>query len=759
VTAAVRHGETIALTADDGLPLKLRHVWTARNASRGPVMLVHGAGNQGETIDVPGGKSSVDTLLMDGWDVWPFSRARSDRMDQVGQDYSPEARQGRQVVGFFPGLGSRAFYQNLDRGLLDSGVPEVAEIYQEGARALGSPGQPERLLMIPENMPAGKLAAQGFIGAAFLVHNLALEAHLRAMAENERAPVHFVGYTGESLGIITAAVASGAISVGDGVKLGYAFTPLMLTAADGLQPDDPLAADMAAYLPESLRGRRLVSEPHHVIGLRGDPADLGEILAEIAKFYPKTDVEVHKFYSHRQTNIYVRAGVKLDFDLFATSFPAVETAELKAPTTFLAHSERMIGVRQAFDRFMTDNGIVFREPHTPVVSNNNSGLLTTAAEVRNGILAITNEIMASQAAVETLDSLRPDVILELGLGNKSVQLLSDNNVSIPVTSYTGIAEETGLFLRSVQLVDALLRELEDLHAAGDRLTDRHHHTLREIFRLSEEDPFCERYLYRTIGRVVANEMLHRDRGASSAFYELLEILQHTYNYRGHIDVGGGELVLQARLKKRIVGHAEGLGQVYTELKVIDGSGTASDRSLVRSEQHEAVVFHFDQLPSLSYADLACNTRLLLDTQPLAWQIYDHAFEGLDIEDNGILTLAGVTAPTVDQLALSYLVYQYTLFYLLHLHRPAVFMHDYYLAGGGPMGWLVALAASGAAALPDAVRLYRSYLRSGMETEEAKAALDRVLASLTASDVPIISPEGIPLQAKIDLEVTTRAIFR
>lgn len=134
------------------------------------------------------------------------------------------------------------------------------------------------------------------------------------------------------------------------------------------------------------------------------------------------------------------------------------------------------------------------------------------------------------------------------------------------------------------------------------------------------------------------------------------------------------------------------------------------------------------------------------------------FESLDIEDKGLLTLAGGTAPTTNQLALSYLVYQYTLFHLLHLHRPAIFMHNYYLAGSDPMGWLVALAASGAAALPDAVQLYCSYLRSGMETEEAKAALDRVLASLNVPDVPIISPEGIPLQAKIDLEATTRAVF-
>src|SRR5262249_384651 len=148
--------------------------------------------------------------------------------------------------------------------------------------------------------------------------------------------------------------------------------------------------------------------------------------------------------------------------------------------------------------------------HTPVVSNNDSGLLTTATEVRDGILAITNEIMASQTSAETLDCLRPDVILELGLGNKSVQLLIDNDVDVPVTSYTGVAAETGRFLRGVQLVDALLGKLENLHAGGDLLADRHYQTLREIFRLSENDPFCERYFHRTIGRVIANEVLHRD---------------------------------------------------------------------------------------------------------------------------------------------------------------------------------------------------------------------------------------------------------
>ncbi|WP_208024450.1 ACP S-malonyltransferase [Amycolatopsis pithecellobii] len=662
-----------------------------------------------------------------------FSREQSRRMNRVVHDYLPNAERGRTIVGFFPGLGSRAFYQNLGRGLLDSGVSEVTDIYQESARALGFPGRPEKLLLIPENIPTGKMVAQGFIGAAFLVHSLAIEAHLRATARDTGLPVRFLAYTGESFGIITAAVAGGALSIADGVKLGQAFTPLMLTVAE-----------------------RLVPEPHHVLGLRGEPAQLEKILTEIARTYPKTDVEIHKFYSRRQTNVYVRAGVKPGFDLFAAKFPAVEVTELKEATTFLAHAERMNEARQAFEEFMTDNEIVFRTPHTPVISNNDSGLLTTAAEVRAGVLAITDEIMASRDTVETLADLRPDVALELGLGNKSVQLLIDNDIDVPVTSYAGPAGEGGRFLRAVRLVDTLFGELEELHAPGSRLVFRHYQTSREIVRLSETIPFCERYFAHTIWRAIRNAILHRDRTACSAFHQLLEIYQHTANYRKHIDVPAGELVLQARLKKRLAGQPDRIGQVYAELKVLDAAGSVSDRSTLHSGQHEATVFHFDRRTGLDQADLVRDTRLLLDTQPLARRIYEQVSELVGVEDGEFLP--GDAAASGEQVALSQLVYQYVLFQLLRVHRPAMFLHGYYLAGGDAMGWLVALAVSGAATLPDVLRLYSASLRSGVDTAEAKAALDRVTAALTTPDAPIISPDGIPVRARIDLEATTRAVF-
>ncbi|MFI7600012.1 hypothetical protein [Actinoplanes sp. NPDC049681] len=686
-----------------------------------------------------------------------FSREHARRMDLAVPEYLPRAGSG-QIAGFFPGLGSRAAYQNLGRALLESGDATVAAIYDEAATALGFPGQPHRLLPEPGTYPAGRMARQGFIGVALLVHSLALEARLRSLAAGRGVRLGFTAYAGESFGVITAAVASGALSVGDGVKIAYAFTPLMLQAAEGITGGGPFEEEIASYLPEPVRGHALVPEPHHVVGLRGDPEHLGALLDDLEALGLGADVEVHKTYSRQQTNVYVRAGVKAAFDLFLRKFPRVRSEELKAPTTFLAHSVRMRPARDALAAFLDDNGIVFARPRVPIVSNNDSGLLTTAAEVRNGVLAVTDEVMASRATVETLAGLRPDIVLELGPGGKSLQLLADNDVELPLLAWTGAAEQADLLLGSVRLMDDIMAELEKVYHAGDGLADRQYDLLRELFRLATGNPFAERYFHRAIGRIITNEMLHPDRDGAPAFYRFLEVFQHTRQHRQSVDVEAGELVLHARSKKHITGGADRVGRVYAELSVLDAAGAVADRSTSEVSQPEALVFHFDKLAEVGLAELARKTRTLLDAQPVARRIYDDVLEHLGIEDDGFLTLEGATAPTVEQIAVSYVVYQYALFQVLRLHRPAIFAHDYYLEGSDPMGWLVALAVSGAVALTDAVALYRAYLRVDSRPPELRQALDRIVTSLRTPDSPILSLDGIPLQTIKDLEATTRVVF-
>ena len=124
---------------------------------------------------------------------------------------------------------------------------EVTRVYRDAARALGIPGRPDLLLMDAETLPAGIMERQGFIGAALLVHSLALDAYLRERIAKNGTPVGFVAYTGESFGILTAAVASGSLSVHDGVRIAQAFTPLMLQTAGAQSTDEAFARTIAAY--------------------------------------------------------------------------------------------------------------------------------------------------------------------------------------------------------------------------------------------------------------------------------------------------------------------------------------------------------------------------------------------------------------------------------------------------------------------------------------------------------------------------------
>jgi len=62
--------EVVPFTAGDGLALNLRHVWGAAPATRGPVLLVHGAGVRANIFRAPVETGFVDALVAHGYDVW-----------------------------------------------------------------------------------------------------------------------------------------------------------------------------------------------------------------------------------------------------------------------------------------------------------------------------------------------------------------------------------------------------------------------------------------------------------------------------------------------------------------------------------------------------------------------------------------------------------------------------------------------------------------------------------------------------------------
>ena len=68
--AAETETTVVPFTAGDGMALNLHHVTGARPPSRGPVLLVHGAGVRANIFRPPEPTTLVDALVAEGWDVW-----------------------------------------------------------------------------------------------------------------------------------------------------------------------------------------------------------------------------------------------------------------------------------------------------------------------------------------------------------------------------------------------------------------------------------------------------------------------------------------------------------------------------------------------------------------------------------------------------------------------------------------------------------------------------------------------------------------
>jgi hypothetical protein len=62
--------EVVPFTALDGMPLNLHHVTGPASPTRGPVLLVHGAGVRANIFRAPEAENVVDALISAGWDVW-----------------------------------------------------------------------------------------------------------------------------------------------------------------------------------------------------------------------------------------------------------------------------------------------------------------------------------------------------------------------------------------------------------------------------------------------------------------------------------------------------------------------------------------------------------------------------------------------------------------------------------------------------------------------------------------------------------------
>lgn len=71
------------LEAGDGVPITLIRVVGDADASKGPVLLVHGVAMRAESFRPPTRHTIVDALLADGWDVWMLNWRGSTDLDPL----------------------------------------------------------------------------------------------------------------------------------------------------------------------------------------------------------------------------------------------------------------------------------------------------------------------------------------------------------------------------------------------------------------------------------------------------------------------------------------------------------------------------------------------------------------------------------------------------------------------------------------------------------------------------------------------------
>jgi pimeloyl-ACP methyl ester carboxylesterase len=62
--------QIVPVTAGDGRPINVHHVTGSKSPTRGPVLLVHGAGVRADIFRPPGQPTVVDALVEAGYDVW-----------------------------------------------------------------------------------------------------------------------------------------------------------------------------------------------------------------------------------------------------------------------------------------------------------------------------------------------------------------------------------------------------------------------------------------------------------------------------------------------------------------------------------------------------------------------------------------------------------------------------------------------------------------------------------------------------------------
>lgn len=672
--------------------------------------------------------------------------------------------EGLNVVAFFPGLGSRSAYRDIDQNTIGGTSPAVAEIYAEAARALGQVPTPHSLATGAESLPEDPVERQGYISAAVLTHNLAIYHELQEQNRDSGA-LQFSAYAGESFGVLAAAVAGGSLSVHDGALLAYAFTPILLGVSNQRARGES-SIDLTRYthvLSQTTDALPVlpVSEPAYVIALRGQTGDLTRVMQALDQNLGAA-VELHKRYSPQQYNIYVTTSAISAFVRVLRSYPEITVEELKKATTFLAHSRRMIEARDALDRFINDRNIVFSDPHTPLISNNGAGFLLSGDQIRNAVLAMTDEIMDSQHTTELIDELQPDLVVEIGRGGKSLQLLRDNAVRVGSLSVSNGLQAKDL-IRMATLARQLHRTVKKVDNRANGMLDAADiAVLRDLAIAASQQPAFDVYLRKSALSLAFDSLRYPEKIISPTSTRFREALQYTLAHRER--VRPGELVLNARLRKHLADDPPETRLAYLELTVLAENGLLREEEIDPSIDTEVLIFHFER-PTRAHvgAHIRHNVHTALRGNSLAQRIRD-ALTHQILVDETIAEPVGLADTIARADAVDHLVHQTAMFRLFQRHRPGMFAHSHvFLEATDLFGWVTSLVVGQAIAPENAVELL-TFLLQPRSTESAPLQeLQELVTSLSAkiqdSELPLLSEDGSPVLSRTDLRRETLNYIR
>ena len=285
----------------------------------------------------------------------------------------------------FPGQGSQKV--GMGSELLEA-RPEVFDRYVGQAEAAS--GLPIRTLCLEgpiEELTQTEVAQPALFAVSLAVVEVAREAGLTPDL-----------VAGHSLGEYTAAVASGALSLEDGMGL---------VAQRGR-----LMADIQSERPGAMAA---------VIGI---PAEQVEELCRQASDAGK--VRPANFNSPAQIIVSGEEAAVLKVIELAEQAGAKKALRLQVGAAF--HSELMEPVQRTLDEAM--DAISWNDPETPLVSNASGKVVTTGEEVRRALVAQIASPVLWVECVETMVANGCDVFLELGPGRVLSGLVRQINADV-----------------------------------------------------------------------------------------------------------------------------------------------------------------------------------------------------------------------------------------------------------------------------------------------------------------------------------------